>query len=180
MIVSLTLYPFEYIRQQLLNRTDRDGRSITHYLKKIVTSKGVGGFYRGALNFTFGLIIFRGTYFGVYDSLKVKTNSQNKRLMASGLATCLAIVACYPVDTVRRRFISSRSKYMRSRDCLKDIWNKEGIKGFFIGWPMIFLQSVNVATSLFIYDHLTTNYEEAIDWVFYYVYYRKNKLLIIK
>jgi len=75
MIISLSLYPFEFIRQQLLNRTDRNGRSITYYLKKVVGSTGIRGFYKGALNFTLGLIIFRGTYFGVYDTLKVKTKS---------------------------------------------------------------------------------------------------------
>ena len=29
--------------------------------------------YKGALNFSIGAIIFRGSYFGIYDSLKVKT-----------------------------------------------------------------------------------------------------------
>lgn len=73
--MSLSLYPFEYIRQQLLNRTDRNGRSITHYLKKTIIDTGISGFYKGVVIFSIGLIMFRGTYFGVYDSLKVKTNN---------------------------------------------------------------------------------------------------------
>lgn len=32
--------------------------------------------FKGAAIFSLGLIFFRGTYFGVYDSLKVKTNDE--------------------------------------------------------------------------------------------------------
>ncbi len=124
LVVSLTLYPFEVIRQRLLNRTDRKGRSINHYLRKTVTVDGISGFYRGALIFSVGLIIFRGTYFGVYDSLKVKTNDESLRWLASVGASYLSIATGYPIDTVRRRFISCRGKYKTTLECFSDIWQK--------------------------------------------------------
>lgn len=87
-------------------------------------STGISGFYKGIVNFSLGLILFRGTYFGVYDSLKVKTNNEGKRWLASALASYLAITSGYPIDTVRRRFITSRGKYPNSRECFQDIWKK--------------------------------------------------------
>ena len=144
------------IRDSILNRTDREGRSIWHYLKKTIQNEGITGFYRGASTFSFGLIIFRGSYFGIYDSLKVKTKDEKMRWLASFVATYISIINSYPVDTVRRRLVSSRGKYPNARACLQDIWTREGIRGLYLGWPMVFLQSINAATIFFFYDRLIT------------------------
>ena len=74
--VSLTLYPLEYLRQMIQNRTDKGGRSLWHYLKKTISNEGIGGMYKGVGIFTAGLILFRGTYFGIFDTLKVKTRDK--------------------------------------------------------------------------------------------------------
>ena len=118
--------------------------------------------YRGASTFSFGLVIFRGSYFGIYDSLKVKTKDEKMRWLASFIATYISIINSYPVDTVRRRLVSSRGKYPNARACLRDIWTREGIRGLYLGWPMVFLQSINAATIFFFYDRLITNYDEAL------------------
>ena len=78
--------------------------------------------YKGAFNFTLGLIIFRGSYFGIYDSLKVKTDDQKMRWLASFFSTYISIMNAYPIDTVRRRLVSSRGKYRSSLECFRDIW----------------------------------------------------------
>jgi solute carrier family 25 (mitochondrial adenine nucleotide translocator), member 4/5/6/31 len=163
LIVSLSLYPFEYIRQLVLNRTDRRGRGIWHYVKKTVLNEGVTGMYKGASIFSLGLVLFRGAYFGIYDSLKVKTKDQRLRWLASFLATYVSIFISYPIDTVRRRLVTSRGQYANSRACLRDVWVREGMRGLYLGWPMIFFQSLNASTMFFCYDRLVTNYEEAFD-----------------
>jgi|JI61114C2RNA_FD_contig_61_28832_length_706_multi_1_in_0_out_0_1 hypothetical protein len=71
--VSLTLYPFEVIRQLLLNRTDRC-LSMWQVVSNTLKHNGVAGMYKGATIFSLGLVLFRGTYFGVFDTLKVKTH----------------------------------------------------------------------------------------------------------
>ena len=119
--------------------------------------------YKGCFNFLIGLIIFRGTYFGIFDTLKVKTNDEKIRWLASLFATYTSIMAAYPMDTVRRRLVSSRGKYPNSRMLLKDILKREGIKGLFLGWPMVFFQSINAATVFFFYDRLITDYDQALD-----------------
>jgi solute carrier family 25 (adenine nucleotide translocator) protein 4/5/6/31 len=72
-IVSFTLYPLEFVRQLLSNRVDNSGIGIWHQLTTTVRKSGLKGIYRGAHIFLLGLLMFRGTYFGIYDSLKVKT-----------------------------------------------------------------------------------------------------------
>jgi solute carrier family 25 (adenine nucleotide translocator) protein 4/5/6/31 len=132
-------------------------------VRKTVASEGVGGFYKGAFIFSLGLILFRGTYFGLYDSLKVKTRDERMRWLASAFASYLSIVIGYPIDSVRRRLISSRGKYANSRACCWDIWKREGVRGFYLGWQMILAQSVGLATIFFFYDRLTTDYTQAIN-----------------
>ncbi len=80
--------------------------------------------YKGASIFSIGLVLFRGTYFGVYDTLKVKTSNQLYRWMASILASYLSILAGYPIDTVRRRLVSCKGKYVNARECARDILSK--------------------------------------------------------
>ena len=119
--------------------------------------------YKGCFNFTLGLIIFRGTYFGIFDTLKVKTDNEKQRWLASWLATYTSIMAAYPIDTIRRRLVSSRGKYSNSRNLLKDVIKKEGVRGLFLGWPMVTFQSLNAATVFFFYDRLITDYDQALN-----------------
>lgn len=163
MAVSLSLYPLEYFRQLLLNRTDKKGRSLGHYLKKTVMNEGISGIYKGALIYTLGLILFRGTYFGIYDTLKVKTSNEIYRWMTSALAAYMSILASYPVDTVRRRFVSCKGKYPNTRTCFLDILGREGVRGLFLGWPMITVQSLNLSLVFYFYDRLITDYSKAVN-----------------
>ena len=83
--------------------------------------------------------------------------------MASVLAAFSAMIVGYPSDTIRRRFVSSRGKYPNTRACFKDIIKKEGIKGLYLGWPMLTLQSLSAATIYYFYDALVTDYDQAIE-----------------
>jgi solute carrier family 25 (adenine nucleotide translocator) protein 4/5/6/31 len=73
MIVAFTLYPLEYVRQMLSNRVDNSGVGIWHQFKKTIRKSGIRGVYKGVHIFLSSLVLFRGTYFGLYDSLKIKT-----------------------------------------------------------------------------------------------------------
>lgn len=79
------------------------------------------------------------------------------------VASYLSIAAGYPIDTARRRFISSRGKYKTTRECFADVWQKEGWRGFMLGWQMIWLQSLGLATIFFFYDRLVTDYDQAVN-----------------
>jgi|JI10StandDraft_1071094.scaffolds.fasta_scaffold1009479_1 hypothetical protein len=83
--------------------------------------------------------------------------------MASVLAAYLSILAGYPIDTVRRRFVSCKGKYPNTRECFLDIFKKEGIRGLFLGWQLITVQSLSLATIFYLYDRLMTDYDQAIN-----------------
>jgi hypothetical protein len=71
-----------------------------------------------------GLLLFRGTYFGLYDSLKVTTDDPLTRWFIAYFSMFMGITAAYPGDTVRRRIITSKGKYNGMINCFKRIWHK--------------------------------------------------------
>lgn len=74
-------------------------------------------------------------------------------------SSTLAILLTYPSDTVRRRMICAqkKSKYTGFFDCLARIYQKEGLKSFFRGGPVIFLQSLSSSIVLYSYDKLAAD-----------------------
>jgi solute carrier family 25 (adenine nucleotide translocator) protein 4/5/6/31 len=119
--------------------------------------------YKGAHIFMLGLLLFRGTYFGIFDSLKVKTEDSFFRWCIAYFAMFLGITVAYPGDTIRRRLITSKGKYSGMVECLKHICQKEGVRGLFLGWNMTWFQSLTGSTVYYFYDKLFTNYAEAKD-----------------
>jgi solute carrier family 25 (adenine nucleotide translocator) protein 4/5/6/31 len=157
-IVSFTLYPLEYIRQQLSNRVDKNGIGIWQQFKKTINKNGFRGLYKGAHIFLLGLLLFRGTYFGLYDSLKVTTDDTFVRWWFAYISMFAGILVSYPGDTIRRRIVSSRGKYDGLISCFNSIWKKEGVRGIFLGWHMIWFQSLTGCTLYYFYDKLFTDY----------------------
>ena len=109
------------MRQQLSNRVDNRGITIGQQLAKTVKKNGLRGIYKGAHIFLIGLLFFRGTYFGIYDSLKVQTDDVLVRWSYAYLSMFSAIMVVYPVDTVRRRIVSSKGRYSGMIDCFRSI-----------------------------------------------------------
>jgi hypothetical protein len=73
-----------------------------------------------------GVAIFRGTYFGVFDTFKHNKDKFQKWMLAYG-SSLLAIILTYPTDTVRRRLICNEKrevKYKGFLDCLKRMYQK--------------------------------------------------------
>ena len=110
-----------------------------------------------------GIIVYRGLYFGMYDSIKpvVLTGSlQNNFLASFILGWCVttgAGIASYPLDTVRRRMMMTSGeavKYKNSLDAARQIVAKEGVKSLFKGAGANILRGVAGAGVLSIYDQL--------------------------
>ena len=76
-----------------------------------MASDGIAGLYRGFMPSVTGIIVYRGLYFGLYDSIKpvVLTGALEGNFLASFLlgwtVTTTAGVASYPLDTIRRRMM---------------------------------------------------------------------------
>lgn len=159
---ALMLYPFEYARVILSNKLENDRSGIFKCVKDTIIKQGIGGIYHGASIALIGTLIFRGTYFGIFDSLKFKFDSIVEKWMASYLSMMTAIIFAYPVDTVRRRSITGGSKYDGLWDCCKLIWKRQKMAGYFLGWRIIPAQSFTSATLLFAYDLLFSNYDKGV------------------
>merc|ERR1711933_243928 len=128
-----------------------------------LASGGIAGLYRGFMPSVTGIIVYRGLYFGLYDSIKpvVLVGSLEGNFLASFLlgwtVTTTAGVASYPLDTIRRRMMMTSGeavKYKSSLDAASQIVAKEGVKSLFKGAGANILRGVAGAGVLSIYDQV--------------------------
>lgn len=85
------------------------------------------GLYRGFVISCVGIVIYRGLYFGIFDTVTPMLPANIKddftvNFLVGWVVTVGAGVASYPVDTVRRRMMMTSGeavKYKGSIDCAK-------------------------------------------------------------
>ena len=166
----LFVYSLDYARTRLAadaKSTKRGGErqfnGLIDVYKKTIQSDGVLGLYRGFLPSVVGIIVYRGLYFGMYDSLKplLLTGSLEGSFLASFLlgwvVTTGASTASYPLDTVRRRMMMTSGqavKYNGAFDCFKKIVANEGVSSLFKGCGANILRAVAGAGAISLYDQL--------------------------
>merc|ERR1712080_431325 len=84
-----------------------------------LASGGMAGLYRGFGPSVIGIVVYRGLYFGLYDSLKpvVLVGPLEGSFLASFLlgwtVTTGASTASYPLDTVRRRMMMTSGQAVK-------------------------------------------------------------------
>ncbi|KAL9254605.1 ADP,ATP carrier protein, mitochondrial-like protein, partial [Drosera capensis] len=166
----LFVYSLDYARTRLANDAksakgggERQFNGLVDVYRKTIASDGVAGLYRGFVISCVGIIVYRGLYFGMYDSLKpvVLVGTLQDSFLASFLlgwgVTIGAGLASYPTDTVRRRMMMTSGeavKYNSSLDAFKQIVAKEGTKSLFKGAGANVLRAVAGAGVLSGYDKL--------------------------
>ena len=124
---------------------------------------GIAGLYRGFVISCVGIVVYRGLYFGLYDSIKpvlLVGELEGNFLAAFLLGWSITIgagLASYPIDTIRRRMMMSSGeavKYSSSLACGAEILKKEGVKSLFKGAGANVLRAVAGAGVLSGYDQL--------------------------
>merc|ERR1712130_925637 len=142
---------------------ERQFNGLVDVYKKTLASDGIGGLYRGFMPSVAGIVVYRGLYFGMYDSIKpvLLTGSLEGNFLASfalGWAiTTGAGIASYPLDTIRRRMMMTSGeavKYKSSMDAARQIVANEGVKSLFKGAGANILRGVAGAGVLSIYDQV--------------------------
>ena len=100
---------------------------------KTIRSDGIQGLYRGFVISCFGIFIYRGLYFGLYDSFKPMVLGKNNNVFYSFLlgyaVSVSAGVISYPIDTIRCRMMMTSGqavKYKNSMDCAVQVMRNEG------------------------------------------------------
>jgi len=165
------VYSLDYARTRLANDNksakkgggERQFNGLIDVYKKTIATDGVAGLYRGFVISCVGIIVYRGLYFGLYDSLKpvLLTGNLKNSLGASFLLgwaiTIGAGLASYPIDTIRRRMMMTSGeavKYNSSLHAFQVIVQKEGVKSLFKGAGANILRAVAGAGVLAGYDKL--------------------------
>jgi len=168
---SLTfVYSLDYARTRLANDSkaakkggERQFNGLIDVYKKTLATDGIVGLYRGFNISCIGIIVYRGLYFGMYDSLKpvllvgtLQNNFFASFMLGWGI-TIGAGLASYPIDTIRRRMMMTSGeavKYKSSYHAFQEIVKKEGTKSLFKGAGANILRAIAGAGVLSGYDQL--------------------------
>jgi len=147
---SLTVvYPLDFARTRLAadvgSGSDREFNGLIDCLKKVAAKDGAAGLYRGFGISVIGIVAYRASYFGCFDTGKAMMFADMKAanpfavFAFAQIVTNLAGVISYPLDTVRRRLMMQSGRtgadiqYTGTMDCIKKITQQEGGKAFFKG-----------------------------------------------
>merc|ERR1712046_503152 len=166
---SLTVvYPLDFGRTRLAadvgSGKDREFTGLVDCLKKCAAKDGVQGLYRGFGITGVGIIAYRASYFGLFDTGKVMLFEDMKKanvLLVWGFAQVVTVTAgivSYPLDTVRRRLMMTAGakvqKYNGTLDCFKKIAAEEGPSAFFKGCLSNVIRGTGGALVLVFYDKI--------------------------
>ncbi|PWN41246.1 mitochondrial carrier [Ceraceosorus guamensis] len=168
----LFVYSLDYARTRLANDAkssakgggERQFNGLIDVYRKTLASDGIAGLYRGFVPSVVGIVVYRGLYFGMYDSLKpvVLTGSLQGNFAASfalgWVVTTGSGLASYPLDTIRRRMMMTSGgtgpHYKNMLHAGSEIVKAEGVKSLFKGAGANILRGIAGAGVLSGYDKL--------------------------
>jgi len=139
------VYSLDYARTRLANDAkgkggERQFNGLIDVYVKTLKSDGIQGLYRGFAISAVGIFIYRGMYFGLFDTLKPLIVGKDGSVAASFLlgwaVTVTAGLMSYPIDTVRRRMMMTSGggvKYSGSLDCFAKVVKNEGFMSLMKG-----------------------------------------------
>jgi len=132
----------------------------------MLAKDGAAGLYRGFGISVAGIIAYRASYFGMFDTGKAfffpdaKNANVFKMWAFAQFVTVSAGVASYPLDTVRRRLMMQSGRaaedimYTGTMDCFRKIYANEGGKAFFKGSLSNVLRGTGGALVLVFYSKI--------------------------
>lgn len=174
----LFVYSLDYARTRLSNdlkasggkgadAAKREFTGLADVYRKTFASDGLAGLYRG-FNISFvGIFVYRGLYFGLYDSIMPLFKPENTngavRFAVGYAVTVAAGLASYPIDTIRRRMMMTSGakelQYSSSMAAAQAIMKNEGAGSFFKGAGANILRGVAGAGVLAGFDTISEAYK---------------------
>jgi len=160
----LIVYPLDFARTRLAADVGKAGQreftGLVDCISKVAKRSGPMALYQGFGVSVQGIIMYRGAYFGLYDTgvavLEPKT-FVGKWAIAQAVTAVSGFIS-YPFDTVRRRMMmqsgSANRMYTGTMDCWAKIARNEGGSAFFKGaWSNV-IRGAGGAFVLVIYDEV--------------------------
>ena len=156
-------YPLNFARVRLAadvgTSENREFKGMIDCYKKVVAQEGFTALYRGFVVAYSGVFLYRGLYFGLYDTGKSTFfKKENGVISMYAFAQAVTITAgflSYPLSTVTARLMMTSGQkerlYNGTRDCFRKIYRQEGLKGFYRGYLVTFLNSFGSAFALSLY-----------------------------
>ncbi len=148
-VSSCLTYPLDFGRTRLAadvgSGKNREFKGLTDCLISIAKSDGMQGLYRGFGISIIGIVSYRATYFGCFDTGKVMLFPDMKHanpvvvFVFANVITIAAGLLAYPFDTVKRRMMMQSGRksgeilYSSSMDCIRKMIVQEGYRSFFKG-----------------------------------------------
>jgi len=142
------VYSLDYTRTRLANDLkstkaggggERQYSGLIDCMKKTYSAEGFAGLYRGFVISCVGIVVYRGFYFGLYDTIIPNLGEDVGFAVRFGVGYAVTVTAgllSYPIDTIRRRMMMTSGegvKYNGSMDAASQILKAEGFMSFMKG-----------------------------------------------
>jgi len=169
------VYPLDFARTRLAADVGsgpegkREFNGLVDCLKKIFVKDGISGLYQGFGISVVGIIFYRASYFGLFDTGKVMMGEKPNVMMLFALGQIVTVSAgiiSYPLDTIRRRLMMTSGQegdaklYNGTIDCAKKILQKEGGRAFFKGCLSNVIRGTGGALVLTFYEKIQDKLED--------------------
>lgn len=158
----LIVYPLDFARTRLGadvgKAGEREFNGLVDCLSKTMKKGGFFSLYQGFGISVAGIIVYRGAYFGFYDTAigVLKPSNMIFKFVIAQVVVAASGIASYPFDTVRRRLMmqsGAKDKlYNGTIDCFVQVAKKEGMSAFFKGAGANVLRGAGGAMVLVGYD----------------------------
>merc|ERR1711966_111410 len=162
----LIVYPLDFARTRLASDVGtgsaREFTGLVDCLTKIAKNNGFLALYQGFGVSVQGIVVYRGAYFGLYDTAKgallTKDSPFVAKFLVAQVVTNVAGIMSSPFDTIRRRLMmtsgSKEKMYSGTVDAFVKILKNEGPGAFFKGAFSNVLRGAGGAIVLVMYDEL--------------------------
>ncbi|CAK9435508.1 uncharacterized protein LODBEIA_P02350 [Lodderomyces beijingensis] len=163
--------PIEHIRIRLQTQTASSKQFVgpIDCAKKIYEIDGIRGIYKGLGPTLIRESIGLGIYFATYEALVAKDLKDHPRLtraeikpwklcLYGGLSGYALWIAIYPIDVIKSKLQTDalkNSQYKTSLSVIRDVWKKQGIKGFYKGFLPTILRAAPANGATFAVFELT-------------------------
>ncbi|EXB89120.1 ADP,ATP carrier protein ER-ANT1 [Morus notabilis] len=167
---SLFLYHLDFARTRLATDArehsvngQRQFKGLIDVYRKTLSSDGIVGLYRGFGVSIIGITLYRGMYFGIYDTVKpiVLVGPFEGNFLASFFLgwsiTTVSGICAYPFDTLRRRMMMTSGQPLKYRNAIHaftEILRLEGFTALYRGVTANMLLGVAGAGVLAGHDQL--------------------------